>query len=125
MAQTRYESLAGKMALVTGGSRGIGRGIALKLAERGAKVAINYVHNKEAARQTLDCVREKGQDGIIMQADVSRPDDLSRMADGVKAEFGGLDIFVNNALGNLLGFMSPPLQTSVEQWDEAFQCQSR
>ncbi len=118
-------SLMGKIALVTGGSRGIGRGVVLKLAERGAKVVINYVRNEEAARQTLDHVRERGADGFIIQADVSRPEDLSHMAGRIKSELGVLDIFVNNALGNLLGFMSPPLQISVQQWDEAFQCQSR
>jgi NAD(P)-dependent dehydrogenase (short-subunit alcohol dehydrogenase family) len=124
-ASDGQKPLAGKTALVTGGSRGIGRGIALKLAERGAKVVINYLRNEQAAQQTLDRVREKGSDGFIFQADVSRPEDLSRLAARVKDELGGLDIFVNNALGNLLGFMSPPSQITIEQWDEAFQCQSR
>jgi enoyl-[acyl-carrier protein] reductase III len=122
---SRANSLAGKIALVTGGSRGIVRGVAVKLAERGARVAINYVRNEHAARQTLDRIRQSGADGVIIQADVSRPEDLHRLAAQLQSEFGGLDIFVNNALGNLLGFMSPPFQLSIEQWDEAFQCQSR
>ena len=59
-------SLEGKHALITGGSRGIGRGIALKLAESGVNVAINYVQNKTAASDTLAQVRERGADGFIV-----------------------------------------------------------
>src|ERR1700761_1690391 len=117
--------LAGKFALVTGGSRGIGRGICLRLAEKGATVAVNYLRDETAATQTLARIRENGADGFIVQADVSRPEALSRMAATVREKFGSLDIFVNNALGNLLGFMSPPLQVTLEQWDEAAQCQTR
>ena len=63
----------GKHALITGGSRGIGRGIALKLAENGVNVAINYVQNETAALDTLAKVRERGADGFVVQADVSQP----------------------------------------------------
>ena len=62
-----------KHALITGSSRGIGRGIALKMAENGVNVAINYVQNEKAALDTLAQVRERGADGFIVQADVSRP----------------------------------------------------
>jgi NAD(P)-dependent dehydrogenase (short-subunit alcohol dehydrogenase family) len=117
--------LQGKFALVTGSSRGIGRGIALKLAERGAAVAINYLNNETAARDTLAKVRAHGTEGFIVRADVSRPEELSNMAGQVREQFGALDIFVNNALGNLLGFFSPPMAVTIEQWDEAYQCQSR
>ena len=65
--------LQGKFPLVTGASRGIGRGIAIKLAERGAKVAINYLNNEEAATHTLNEIRKKGSDGFIIKADVSKP----------------------------------------------------
>ena len=117
--------LQGKIALVTGSSRGIGRGIALKLAEKGANVAVNYHKDEAAANDTLTKIKESGSDGFIVQADVSRPEDLSNMISQARDKFGVLDIFVNNALGNLLGFMSPPLQVSLEQWDEAFHVQSR
>jgi NAD(P)-dependent dehydrogenase (short-subunit alcohol dehydrogenase family) len=120
-----HKYLQGKFALVTGGSRGIGRGIALKLAEKGAAVVVNYHKDEAAANDTLTKIRECGSDGFIVQADVSRPEDLSNMISQVKNRFGVLDIFVNNALGNLIGFMSPPLQVSLEQWDEAFHVQSR
>ena len=117
--------LTGKYALVTGGSRGIGRGIAIRLAERGASVAINFLQDEGAARATLERVREAGSDGFLVRGDVSRPEELSAMAHEVRDEFGALDIFVNNALGDLLGFMSPPLQVTLEQWDTAFQVQAR
>ena len=117
--------LEGKCALVTGGSRGIGRGIALRLAERGARVAINYVRDEAAAKQTLAAIRERGASGFIVRADVSKPDEVMAMAARVEQEFGKLDILVNNALGNLLGFFAPPQTVSMEQWDEAFQCQPR
>jgi NAD(P)-dependent dehydrogenase (short-subunit alcohol dehydrogenase family) len=118
-------SLEGKCALVTGSSRGIGRGIALRLAERGARVAVNYVRDEAAATQTLQAIQERGASGFTVRADVSKPDEVSALAARVKQEFGTLDILVNNALGNLLGFFAPPHAVSMEQWDEAFQCQPR
>ena len=73
------QALKGKHALVTGGSRGIGRGIALKLAESGARVAIHYYVNESAARETLERVRKHGADGVLVQADVSKAEDVRRM----------------------------------------------
>lgn len=122
---TEKKYLNGKFALVTGSSRGIGRGIALKLAEKGVTVAVNYLNDETAAKDTLAKIKETGSDGFIVQADVSNPKDVIRMVAEVREKFGKLDIFVSNALGNLLGFMSPPLQVSLEQWEEAYQVQSR
>lgn len=118
-------SLRGKFALVTGSSRGIGRGIALRLAERGATVAINYVRDEAAARETLEMVKARGGDGFMVCADVSKPDELARLVDATRKKFGGIDVFVHNALGNLLGFLAPPLAATLEQFDEAFQVQPR
>jgi NAD(P)-dependent dehydrogenase (short-subunit alcohol dehydrogenase family) len=117
--------LKGKFALITGSSRGIGRGIALKLAEKGVTVAVNYLKDETAANDTLAKIKELGSDGFIVQADVSDPKDIARMVGEVRERFGKLDIFVSNALGNLLGFMSAPLQVSLEQWEEAYKAQSR
>src|SRR5215213_3558305 len=108
-----------KYALVTGSSRGIGRGIALKLAEKGVKVAINYRQNEAAAKETLDKVRERGSDGFVVQADVSRPEDNARLFQQVQSEFGKLDIFVANALGDLFAVLAPPMELKAEQWDKA------
>jgi NAD(P)-dependent dehydrogenase (short-subunit alcohol dehydrogenase family) len=121
----QFAPLQGKYALVTGASRGIGRGIALKLAERGAAVAINYVRNKAAAEEVAATIRKGGGEAFEVQCDVTRPDELSRMVTDVQSRFSALDIFVNNALGDLLNFMRPPFEVTPEQWDEAFQSQSR
>jgi NAD(P)-dependent dehydrogenase (short-subunit alcohol dehydrogenase family) len=77
--------LRGKHALVTGGSRGIGRGIVLKLAEAGARVGVHYYRNEAAARETLERVRKHGTDGFLVQGDVSRPEDVRRMFAEVKS----------------------------------------
>ena len=124
-APPTHRPLAGKFALVTGSSRGIGRGIALRLAERGATVAVNYVGNEAAGRDTLAMLRDRGAEGMLVRADVSRPEELARLVGEVHGTFGALDVFVHNALGNLLGFLAPPLALSLEQWDEAFHAQAR
>jgi enoyl-[acyl-carrier protein] reductase III len=115
----------GKHALVTGSSRGIGRGIALKLAERGVNVAIGYYQNEAAANATLAQVRERGADGFIIQADVRRPEDISRMFHRVQAEFGTLDIFVSNARGEVPTFYQPPMDITLESWNNALDSQAK
>ena len=114
-----------RFALVTGSSRGIGRGIALKLAERGVAVAVNYLRDDAAARDTVDRAQAFGVKAFAVQADVSRPEDVKRMVMEVRSQFGSLDIFVNNALGDLIGFMQAPMQASLDKWDEAFAVQAR
>src|SRR5262245_15723145 len=106
-------SLKGKHALVTGSSRGIGRGIALKLAEKGAKAAVHYYQNEAAAKDTHARAKKLGSDGFIVQADVSRPAEISRMFEKVRAELGKLDIFVSNARTELPTFYSKPMDISL------------
>ncbi len=118
-------SLDGKHALITGGSRGIGRGIALKLAERGVRVAINYFKNEAAANDTLANVKERGSDGFVIQADVSRPDEIGRMFNRVRDEFGRLEFFVSNARTDLPTFYQKPLEITPEQWDMAMNSQAK
>ena len=89
--------LTGRTALVTGSSRGIGRAIALALAEEGADVAVNYVSSEGAAREVIAQIEKTGRRGILAQADVSDFPDTFRMAQTVVREFGHLDILVNNA----------------------------
>jgi enoyl-[acyl-carrier protein] reductase III len=112
-------------ALITGSSRGIGRGIALKLAESGVKVAVHYYQNEAAAKDTLAAIRKHGSDGLLVQADVTKPDQISRMFSKVKAEFGKLDIFVSNARPEAPAFFSPPLDITLEQWDTAIDSQAK
>ena len=118
-------ALDAKHALITGSSRGIGRGIALKLAEHGVKVAINYFKNEVAAKDTLAKVKERGSDGFIVQADVSRAEDIDRMFQRVRDEFGALDIFVSNARTDLPTFYQKPLEITPEQWDMAMDSQAK
>lgn len=118
-------SLDGKHALITGSSRGIGRGIALKLAEKGARVGVNYFQDEAAAQDTLEQVRARGSDGFIIQADVRRPEDITRMFDRVRDEFGKLDIFVANARGEASTFYQPPMEITQDSWNNAFDSQAR
>ena len=115
----------GKHALVTGSSRGIGRGIALKLAEQGVKVAIHYRSNETAAKDTLAKVRQRGSDGFTVQADVCRPDDITRMFTRLKSEFGALDVFVSNARPEVPEFYQGPMNITLEQWDTAMDSQAK
>jgi 3-oxoacyl-[acyl-carrier protein] reductase len=87
----------GRVALVTGGSRGIGRGIVLRLAMDGADIAINYNSNDEAANAVADEVRALGRRAEIFKADVAEEDDCRRLAEEVLGAFGKVDILVNNA----------------------------
>src|SRR5512132_4139786 len=89
--------LKGRTALVTGGSRGIGRAIALALAEEGADVVVNYVASEKAARDVADAISTMGRRAMLAQADVGDYPDTFRMAQEVLREFGHLDILVNNA----------------------------
>jgi enoyl-[acyl-carrier protein] reductase III len=118
-------ALEGKQALITGSSRGIGRGIALKLAERGVNVAVHYYQNEAAANATLSQVRERGADGFVIQADVRRPQDISRMFNRVQAEFGTLDILVSNARGELSTFYQPPMDITLDSWNNALDSQAK
>ncbi|MCB0212554.1 MAG: SDR family oxidoreductase [Anaerolineae bacterium] len=118
-------SFNGKHALITGSSRGIGRGITLKLAEMGAKVAVHYYQNEAAANDTLAKVRERGADGFIIQADVSQPDDIRHLFRTVEAEFGTLDIFVSNARPEVPTFFYPTMEITLEQWDMAVDSQAK
>jgi 3-oxoacyl-[acyl-carrier protein] reductase len=89
--------LTGRTALVTGASRGIGRAIALSLAEEGADVAVNYLSNRDLAADVVDHIRKMGRRAMLAQADVADYADTHRMAREVLEEFGHLDILINNA----------------------------
>jgi 3-oxoacyl-[acyl-carrier protein] reductase len=93
----------GKVALVTGGGRGIGAAVALRLAEDGADVALTFQHNRERADGVVDQIKAAGRRGLAVQADSADPAALVGAVDRVAAELGRLDILVNNAGAFLLG----------------------
>jgi NAD(P)-dependent dehydrogenase (short-subunit alcohol dehydrogenase family) len=90
-------SLEGRVALVTGGGRGIGKAIALGLAEDGADVAVNYRRDEDAARETVAEIEKLGRKGAAYGADIGDYDQVASMVDAVLANFGYVDILVNNA----------------------------
>lgn len=90
-------TLVGKMALVTGGSRGIGRAVALKLAENGADVAINYAGNTAAAEEVKAAIEKLGRKAMLVQGSVADTDGVQALVNQVVKELGRLDILINNA----------------------------
>ena len=92
-----FPGLEGKTALVTGASRGIGKATAIFLAKNGCSVVINYVHEQEKANDVADEIEKMGQDALVVQADVSRIEDIERLQAQIMEHFEGIDILVNNA----------------------------
>src|SRR4051812_20670493 len=89
--------LAGKVAIVTGASKGIGAGIAKSLGAAGAAVVVNYASSKEGADRVVAEITGKGGRAVAVQADVSKADDVQRLFEETKKAFGSLDVLVNNA----------------------------
>jgi len=88
---------SGTVAIVTGASRGIGRSICLELASRGCDIAFNYAHNTAAADALVAEIRSQGRKARAWQVDVALSEDVARMVDEVRAEFGRIDFLINNA----------------------------
>ncbi|HCV0979434.1 TPA: 3-oxoacyl-[acyl-carrier-protein] reductase [Staphylococcus aureus] len=104
-----------KSALVTGASRGIGRSIALQLAEEGYNVAVNYAGSKEKAEAVVEEIKAKGVDSFAIQANVADADEVKAMIKEVVSQFGSLDVLVNNAgitRDNLL------MRMKEQEWDD-------
>jgi NAD(P)-dependent dehydrogenase (short-subunit alcohol dehydrogenase family) len=106
----RFEN---KVALVTGGSRGIGRAICLRLAQEGAAVGINFHRREDAAKEVVAAVEAQGGRALVLQADVASPEQVAAMMDRLGESFGPLDILVNNAGAAEAGIMG---QLSKEHW---------
>jgi len=96
-ASTNQRIFAGRTALVTGGARGIGRAACQMLAQCGARLAINYMQNEDAARQCLRLVEPQAEKAMLVRADVSQEDQVRSMFERVTAEMGPVDLLVNNA----------------------------
>ncbi len=107
--------LIGKTALVTGGSRGIGRAIAIRLAECGARVAINYVRNSAAAEDTAALIRKAGGDALTIRANVGKREKIEELFATLHETWGGqLDILISNAAS---GVIKPAMELTWHHWD--------
>ena len=110
-------NLEGKTALVTGGSRGIGKAIALKLAKLGCNIIINYSSNESKANEVVSLVKDMGRDAIAIKADVSDMNECKLVVDKSIEKFNSIDILVNNAgitRDNLL------MRMTEDEWDDVF-----
>jgi 3-oxoacyl-[acyl-carrier protein] reductase len=114
----RMDSLEGRVALVTGASRGIGRAIAVALAEAGADLVVNYLSRQPEAEQAGAAIRGLGRHALVIQADVRRAEEVRRLVETVKAKLGPVDILVNNA-----GVTRPqPIaQVTERDWEDVIQ----
>jgi len=115
----RFEN---KKALITGGSRGIGRAIALRLAEEGADVAIVFVKDETSANKTVEEIKELGREAIAVKGDVSDPAELKNIFKEVKGKFSRLDFFISNAVSGVIG---PATRIGRFGWDRAMNTNAR
>jgi enoyl-[acyl-carrier protein] reductase III len=104
----------GKVALVTGSGRGIGRAIALRLAEEGADLVINFFRNRKPAEQVADAIRALGRRAIVVKANVGDLGGIDDLFEAVEAEYRGLDILICNAAS---GYNRPVLEQKPKGWD--------
>ena len=111
LSESRF---AGKVALVTGGSRGIGRAISLRLAREGADVVIDFFRNRKPAEETVAEIETMGRRALAVKADVRDEEKVGAMFAEVEATFGRLDILVNNAAS---GSLKPVLELDSKGWD--------
>lgn len=107
-------SLKGRVALITGGSRGIGRAITLKLASEGADVVINFFRKRDTAESTAEAARRQGVVAHIIKANLAEPEKIDRMFAEIEERFGRLDILVNNAAS---GVARSAMELDSDGWD--------
>jgi len=104
----------GKLALITGSGRGIGRAIALHFAQRGADIVVNFFRNRQPAEETAAEVTKLGRKAIVVKADVGEPDGIEHLFAETERTFGGLDILVCNAAS---GYNRPVMEQRIKGWD--------
>jgi enoyl-[acyl-carrier protein] reductase III len=107
-------NLAGKTAVITGSGRGIGRGIALALAQRGCNVAVNFFRRREEAEQTAAEVEKLGVKAAVIKANVAKEEEIRGLVDEAAQQLGGVDIFVGNAAS---GVIKPIGEIDAKAWD--------
>lgn len=111
-------SLAGKVAIVTGASRGIGRAIAERLGRDGANIVVTYVGNRDKAEEVVSAIKTNGLEAIALQVDMRKVADVRSLFQKTLAHFGKLDILVNNAAGKNL--FKPTAEMTEEEYDSMF-----
>jgi enoyl-[acyl-carrier protein] reductase III len=116
------EPLAGRCALVTGASRGIGRAIALKLARDGADVVVSYFRHPALAEETVAAITALGRRATALRADLGEPDDIARLCRAAGAFLGGIDILVCNVA---FGVLRPALALEVKHWQRTLDTMGR
>lgn len=114
--------LQGKIALVTGGSRGIGRAIAQRLAQHGVDIVVNYVRHKKDAQATATEVEKLGRECMLIKANVARESDVAEMFSLIEKRFGKLDILVSNAAS---GVLKPVMELTERHWNWAMDINAR
>jgi enoyl-[acyl-carrier protein] reductase III len=114
--------LTGKTAVITGGGRGIGRAIALRLAREGANIAVNFFRNRAPAEATAKQAREHGVDAYVVRGNVGAPEDIARIFSEVAERSGGCDVLVNNAAS---GSIRPVVELEPKGWDWTFNINAR
>lgn len=105
--------LTGKVALVTGGTRGIGRAIALRLAKQGCAIAVNYMRNRKAAAEAIELIEAEGVKAKAYRANVGNEDDLHAMFEEFASDFGRIDILISNAAS---GVLKPAMELTRRHW---------
>lgn len=108
-----YKDLEGKVAVVTGASKGIGKAISIRLAQEHMKLVFNYHSDQNGAQMAVDQIKENGGDAVAVQADVSKEDDVNKLVKTAVDNFGQLDLFVNNAG---MEKESPTHKLSLQDW---------
>ncbi|MCI5148933.1 MAG: enoyl-[acyl-carrier-protein] reductase FabL [Candidatus Electrothrix sp. MAN1_4] len=114
--------LQGKTALITGGSRGIGRAVALRLAEHGVNIVVNYVRHRRDAEETVAAIEKHGVGCLAIKANVAKEEDVQRMFEEIGSTYNTLDILVSNAAS---GVLKPAMELTQRHWDWAMDINAR
>jgi enoyl-[acyl-carrier protein] reductase III len=115
-------NLQGKVALVTGSSRGIGKAIVLRLAENGVNIIVNYVRHRRDAEETAALIEAQGAHCLVVKANVANDDDVENMFGLIREKYGRLDILVSNAAS---GVLKPAMELSSRHWHWAMDINAR
>ncbi|MBU0729181.1 MAG: enoyl-[acyl-carrier-protein] reductase FabL [Proteobacteria bacterium] len=115
-------NLQGKVALVTGSSRGIGKAIALRFAENGVNMVVNYIRHRRDAEETAALIEERGARCLVVKANVANDEDVASMFELIDKEYGRLDFLVSNAAS---GVLKPVLELTSRHWNWAMDINAR